>query len=383
MKWAPNPYVLAERLSGKLLAVDEAARADILDAFLREALLSKGKKKTVTEAFAVFQQIAELFERPVSFGRALATARPIYQAAGYTTEQVIPALLDLLPIVGGPSADDSFADAGQLTDAGQLIVQKAMYLDPVQGAIEDCYLISAMIALAWAVPQQLAARLTAAGFAPPADRSFQWPFHDHRGGQRQAKVSGRLMTRDGGLRYARSRSPQESWPALVEKAYVMNARASGTADELTALDYKAINRGSTPARACQSLMGGRVRGEILDSLRGVEIFLPGGRLSTPHGVMSKPVMAWTKEDIGVKEKKVWEKTGLWPNHAYAVLGVMDSGHIVLRNPHGRATERRRGYAEGPWQIRSSSVQLNVDGVFALSRDLFYAHFNDISWVDLD
>ena len=99
-------------------------------------------------------------------------------------------------------------------------MQKAMYLDPVQGAIEDCYLISAMIALAWAVPQQLAARLTAAGFAPPADRSFQWPFHDHRGGQRQAKVSGRLMTRDGGLRYARSRSPQESWPALVEKAYV-------------------------------------------------------------------------------------------------------------------------------------------------------------------
>ena len=77
-------------------------------------------------------------------------------------------------------------------------MQKAMYLEPVQGAIEDCYLISAMIALAWAVPQQLAARLTAAGFAPPADRSFQWPFHDHRGGQRQAKVSGRLMTRDGG-----------------------------------------------------------------------------------------------------------------------------------------------------------------------------------------
>ena len=164
-------------------------RPHILDAFLREALLSKGKKKTVTEAFAVFQQIAELFERPVSFGRALATARPIYQAAGYTTEQVIPALLDLLPIVGGPSADDSFADAGQLTDAGQLIVQKAMYLDPVQGAIEDCYLISAMIALAWAVPQQLAARLTAAGFAPPADRSFQWPFQIPEGASAKPRLA--------------------------------------------------------------------------------------------------------------------------------------------------------------------------------------------------
>ena len=296
-------------------------------------LLAKGKKKTVAEALAVFQQIAELFERPVSFGKAIAFARPIYTAAGYTTDEVIPALLDLLPIVGAPPAGESFADAEQL------IVQKAMYLDPVQGAIEDCYLISAIIALAWAVPQLLTARLTTAGFAPPEDRSFQWQFHDPRGGQRQAKVTGRLLTRDGVLRYARSRSPQESWPALVEKAYVMNARASGAADELTALDYTAINRGSTPARACQSLVGGRVRGEILDSLRGAEIFLRGGRLSMPHGVMSKPVMAWTKEDIGVKEKKIWEQTGLWPNHAYAVLGVMDTGHIVLRNPHGRATQR--------------------------------------------
>ncbi len=377
MKWAPNPYVLAERLSGKLLQAEQAARADFLDAFLHEGLLSKGKKKTITEALAVFQQIAALFERPVSFGQALATARPIYTAAGYRTDEVIPALLDLLPIVGAPPEDDSFADAEEL------IVQKAMYLDPVQGAIEDCYLISAMIALAWAVPQLLTARLTAAGFAPPADRSFQWRFHDHRGAERQAKVSGRLMTRGGGLRYARSRSLQESWPALIEKAYVMNVRAPGDADEPSAIDYKAIDRGSTPGRACQSLVGGRVRGEILDSLRGAGIFLQGGRLKTPDGAMSKPVMAWTKENIGVKEKKVWEKTGLWPNHAYAVLGVMDSGHVVLRNPHGRSTETRRGYADGPWQIHGQSVKLNVDGVFALSRDLFYAHFNDISWIDLD
>ena len=377
MKWAPNPYVLAERLSGKLLSAEQAALPGSLDSFLRDGLLSKGKKKTVTEALAVFQQIAELFERPVSFGQAIATARPIYTAAGYRTDEVIPALLDLLPIVGAPPADDSFADADQL------IVQKAMYLDPVQGAIEDCYLISAMIALAWAVPQLLTARLTTAGFAPPGDRSFRWQFHDHRGGKRQTKVSGRLLTRGGGLRYARSRSPQESWPALVEKAYVMNTRAPATADEPTAIDYSAINRGSTPARACQSLVGGLVRGEILDTLRGAGIFLPGGRLSTPHGVMSKPVMAWTKENIGVKDKKVWDQTGLWPNHAYAVLGVMRSGHIVLRNPHGRATQRRRGYAEGPWQANGASVKLNVDGVFALSRDLFYAHFNDISWVDLD
>ena len=99
--------------------------------------------------------------------------------------------------------------------------------------------------------------------------------------------------------------------------------------------------------------------------------------------MSKPVMAWTKEDKRVEDGEIWERTGLWPNHAYAVLGVMDSGHIVLRYPHGRATKPRPQYATGNWETHSLKVNLNVDGVFALSRNVFYAHFNDISWVELD
>ena len=247
MKWAPNPYTLAERLSGKLLGDKEAVAADALDDFLNAGLLSKGKQKTVAQTLAVFHQIAELFERPVSFGQALKAARPIYTAAGYSTEEVIPALLDLLPVTGAPATDD------KLVDAEELIVQKAMYLDPVQGALEDCYLIAAMIALAWAVPQLLTSRLTAAGFAPPGRRSFQWKFHDPRGNARQASVTAQLFTRDGSLRYARSVSPRESWPALVEKAYVMNARLSEDTDELTPIDYKAIDHGSSPGRACQSL----------------------------------------------------------------------------------------------------------------------------------
>ena len=100
------------------------------------------------------------------------------------------------------------------------------------------------------------------------------------------------------------------------------------------------------------------------------------------GVVRRPVMAWTKDDIGVKDRKVWEKTGLWPNHAYAVLGVMPSKHIVLRNPHGVATTVRRGYATGKWQPADRDpVELNKNGVFAISPALFFKHFEDMGWVE--
>ena len=104
--------------------------------------------------------------------------------------------------------------------------------------------------------------------------------------------------------------------------------------------------------------------------------------------MRKPVMAWTKTDIGVTDSKVWEKTGLWPSHAYAVLGVMGNPDrpefVVLRNPHGVATdaETRPGYAKGAWNADGQAVELNKRGVFAIAPELFYKNFGDIGWIDV-
>jgi hypothetical protein len=64
-------------------------------------------------------------------------------------------------------------------------------------------------------------------------------------------------------------------------------------------------------------------------------------------------------------------------------------HIVLRNPHGYPTEPRDGYARDPWKAtggpdrsNNAEVQLNADGVFAITRDMFYKHFEHIGWVEL-
>ena len=109
------------------------------------------------------------------------------------------------------------------------------------------------------------------------------------------------------------------------------------------------------------------------------------RLVDNDGVTTRPVMAWTKKNIGTEDKNVWKKTGLWPSHAYAVLGTMGTGHIVLRNPHGFATEPRTGYSkEREWTPRGREpVQLNQAGVFALSEELFSENFGDLGWLNVE
>ena len=50
----------------------------------------------------------------------------------------------------------------------------------------------------------------------------------------------------------------------------------------------------------------------------------------------------------------WDKTGAWPNHAYAVLGVMKDArhdhivHVAIRMDF--PTKPREGYARDPWKV---------------------------------
>ncbi len=393
MKWLPNPYAIAQRLTNTLDIAPEIRRGgEAADAFLIRAFLSGRKQKTLTGAIAVLERIAGSFKEPVSLHAAIERSRRLWAEEGYTADEMARVLPELVPTL--LLARETFADADKL------VVQDVSYLDPVQGAIGDCYLISALSALAWADSNMLTVRFDAAGFAPPAQGSFQWHFHDHMGTAAGVRaVSGRIEMSGTQPRYARSSDPVEDWPSLVEKAYVAQVRNVGEPSET---DYKSIDAktgGSTPPRACQALVGGRVRGEILDSNRGRRIFLQGGRLESAAGVMAKPVMAWTKEELDLGSihprandpnaniEDVWKETGLFPRHAYAVLGAVLSNdaveHVVLRNPHGAdINANRNGYLSGLWKPNGQTeVALNENGVFAISPELFYKHFEDIGWVD--
>lgn len=388
MKWAPNPYTIAQLLADRpdiepLYTADGSS----VDEFLRTAFLSSGKQKSMTDALAVYQRVAESSKTPVTLADAMRSpnvTRAADEHAGDRIQRLLPALLEI--------SDATFGGA-LFTDAEQLMIEDVTYLDPVQGAVGDCYLIAAMIALAWTIPASLTTRLGTSGFSPRTARLFSWTFHTDEGQERgRPTVSGRIPMAGKLPRYAHSSERNESWPAMLEKAFVIKQRAGVAGNhEPTPAEYQSLNRETTPPLACQALVGGEVKGEQLDTPRGGQVFsertLLGepGPLHSTSGIMSRPVMAWTFENIGTSDHELWESTGLWPNHAYAVLGVMKEAgveHVVLRNPHGVATKRRDGYAAGPWTPADRSVKLNEKGVFAIKNALFFENFQHIGWIDL-
>lgn len=401
--WLPNPYALAQVLTDKL-DLDALYNEDgkSADSFLSDAFKSHGKGKTLADLLGLFHRLAEAVKAPMPIAEVMTLAEAKQAAEAFDVETIRLLLPYLVPL-----SDDKFAANASVgpsgagtrswfADSKQLLIDDASYLDPIQGAVGDCYLISAMIALAWSSPVSLKSGMASAGFNPPTARTFQWQFRDGAGSEpNRIKVSGRIPIAGKKIpRYAKSPSG-ESWPGLMEKAFVVKVRtARPSGAEPTPADYQLIDRNATPQGACQSLVGGKSDGEILEFEEGRKIFTREGKLGirsggmSSSGVMSKPVMAWTKKNIGVTDSKIWEMTGLWPSHAYAVLGVMGGPdrleHIVLRNPHGVATDpdTREGYAKGTWNAGERPVELNQHGVFAITPELFYQQFGDIGWVDV-
>ena len=225
--WLPNPYALAQVLTDKLdldaLYNEDGKSADLL---LSDAFKSHGKGKTLADLLRFFHRLAEAVKAmPIAEVMNLAEAK---QAAETFDAETIRLLLPYLV----PLSDDKFAANASVAPSGagtrswfadskQLLIDDASYLDPIQGAVGDCYLISAMIALAWSSPALLRSGMASTGFNPPNARTFQWQFHNEAGSElTQVKVSGRIPIAGKKVpRYAKSTSG-ESWVGLIEKAFV-------------------------------------------------------------------------------------------------------------------------------------------------------------------
>ena len=301
------------------------------------------------DVFTPVLDMSRMIDKPMTLARVMDLDK--VKSAGFTQEQLRRVLPLLVPIADARFVSPSDVQTADLSsdlvvaafgDSEELLFDDATYLDPVQGSVADCYLIASLIALAWTNPDGWESRLTASGFNRHAeDRSFRWQFHNEAGSTRGAlRVTGQIPMTENGQVYARSSTPTEYWPALIEKAYVVMRRGGADGGEPTPDQYQSINHGF-PQDACQSLVGGVKETEPLKFEAGKKIFLPGGRLHSTSGVMKHPVMAWTKDkddEVFTRDRAVWEKTSLFPNHAYAVLGTMGSDpieHVVLRNPWGK------------------------------------------------
>jgi len=261
----------------------------------------------------------------------------------------------------------------------------------VQGAANDCYLISAMIALAWSRPAEWLQRVKATARRAAGVTKYRYAFYRGRHTREAALAVAPRLPADarGRLAYARAAQGTEAWPAMYEKAFVM--RASGCApDDPQPKDYRAISDNRLrPQIACRMLAGGASHAVGSELLGGEPPTAVVRARCDARGVTAAPTMAWTWDTVESMKGLGWKSTGLHANHAYAVLGTVsknDRTYVVLRNPWGRAPYCPGAHATGPWApgagpCGAPEVLLNRAGVLALRADWFDTCFAQVGWVD--
>ena len=133
-QWAPNPYAIAQLLLDVLdIEPVYEASGEGADNFLRRAFNAKGEKTTLAEAVELFQKLAVAVGRPMSTAQVLELAEAKRIARLFAVEQIRRVLPYLVPLLDAEFAPTWFRDAGQL------MIDEASYLDPIQGAVSDCY----------------------------------------------------------------------------------------------------------------------------------------------------------------------------------------------------------------------------------------------------
>lgn len=272
-------------------------------------------------------------------------------------------------------------------DPGDFFEDGVELMDPIQGALGDCYFIAALSSVAWARPYVIAhrtRRTDASGSNVDMIefcKASKWE---------KVEVNEILpLTSPGNaFIYARSEDPGEIWPAIYEKAYV-KWRTGG----ITLAHYSQI-AGGDPVGAAAQLTCLAPHYHWNSSLSANEIW-SRVRSNCVSRKTFNPMVAWTYPSGDFSPDKVnYSDANLAANHAYSIIGwqyANNQKYIVLRNPWGwkEATLNIDGgswavwdfaYYGGPgfWRVINMATP---DGIFALRADTFKKYFAGFGWVE--
>ena len=289
---------------------------------------------------------------------------------------------------GAEPAITEHPSIGSYEQIGALEVGDVSWHDPEQGSTADCYLIASMISLAWARPRTW--RQALEGATQDGKDALHVAFHGEDTGDADPPafdVPARVPL-DAGHNwiYAHSADHDETWPALIERAFVMLRRGL-TAGEPTVDDYREIGTDMFPHQAARILLGGS---PIAHRAGAAVMPYPFVVDRCDQSLTRSPTMAWTwaKDDAHAAGVD-WAQSTLIPAHAYAVLGLtVDNGNkfVVLRNPFGHnapVPDAPSGvWAAGSARNGGASVPLDQRGVFAISEQRFNACFQGVDGIDL-
>ncbi|HSV20678.1 MAG TPA: C2 family cysteine protease [Casimicrobiaceae bacterium] len=394
--WSVNPFALAELMEG---APPDGADAEALAGFLTKvyqvadlATLFDGSGGAPAR-LDLFRAVAEAVRDPQNLDDVLASHAAKQLIDLYGKDVVARVLPFIVPVANAVlDAQDPVGTyrVGAWRTVDQITVDGPSWRDPVQGAIADCYLVSAMIAIAWSLPAPWQARIA----QTQARRSGAGvPFAFYRGAsgvdwRAPVRTTIPVSTRGHPL-YTRSSQREEAWPALLEKAFVV--KLQGLESEPTPVDYRAIGAvGVEPQIAARMLAGGHARTRVnVTGSPADRLSAHVRKLTDERGVTRVPVMAWTFDGTHDTGGLGWRKTGLFHHHAYAVLGLYredERDYVVLRNPYGNSLFRPDGCAVGPWTPGPGAhgdavVTLNTNGVIAIGVQWFNRCMRKMGWLE--
>jgi Calpain family cysteine protease len=252
---------------------------------------------------------------------------------------------------------------------GQFIVDVPSATAPWQGALADCWLISAMASVAWCHSDAISERTLkdGSGVVGAGGADYEFTFYaapDWSIGRTLSVKDDLPETATGDYIYACSTVAGETWPANIEKAFI-GMRGSTGFLEPSSSNYAELNYGD-PAWAVASLVGRPPwyhAANAADAWATINANCAGGRATTP-------MTAWT---YGTGSATIsYDGSGIVANHAYSLLGTITSGgnhYVVLRNPWS--------WHEGTLNTLPGSFQgltLPGGGVFALRMDTFAQYY---------
>ncbi|KAB2880941.1 hypothetical protein F9K33_02985 [bacterium] len=249
--------------------------------------------------------------------------------------------------------------------------------DPVQGAIGDCYFISAMCSVVWVKKSKIYRQTVSSN--PDKNKVKFYAGSNPVYITCTEKVPVAIAT--DSLVYARSYDNDEFYPSFYEKAYAK--WKNNTSSDYP--DYSVIHGGSP--------------GGALTELTGVSNKAYNTNTATPHNVttqimvrcdpMTKKTLVPITATTFPSGSDYGGTNGIYAWHAYSVLGWMkeDSNfYIILRNPWGKAGAKKYRPSATKWTLTTPDpndtetvIELNKNGIFGLREDKFNEWFSCIEY----
>lgn len=216
-----------------------------------------------------------------------------------------------------------------------------------QGRIGDCPVPAACSAVA-AVDEQAIRDL----IRPQRDGTYVVTFHPQNQPPVEIVVDDKVWQDANGPRYGTGKI--ETWFPLVEKAYA--AYVGG---------YEILGQGTSVGTVLSELVGRPVTEVWLNTGVKADDVWKQVQRATAQG------QAMALGTFGSSEQARYRGTGVYPNHAYSVVGVAETNgvrHLILRNPWGSSAGVSSGVT-GSARVDGGVFSMKIDDVVDLFQVL--------------